>query len=590
MRLIAAFLVVAQTVVVSATPLLADETQTPTGNAIAELLQRDDAATPARSDMRAFYAERGFAAMWVEDSGFTAKAAAVNAELEKAGDWGLDEAGYAVAAPAGSDARALAEAEVRLSTAVLAYAEAARGGRISDPAAQLSSYLDRRPSLAKPIDVLGGMAASTQPDAYLLSFHPQHEQFKKLQAAYQAARAGRSTARAAGLPDGGPSLLAGMDHADVAALRRRLGFGEGSKFDAALTVAVKEFQRANGLKPVDGIVGRKTRRALNASNAPSLATLRANMEQWRWMPADLGGDNITVNIPSFQAVLTKNGVPVLEERVVVGKPEMQTPIFSKDLRTVVLHPRWRVPETIMLREFLPSLMAGRSLESRGFLLRRNGKTVNSARVNWQKADLRAYEVYQESGDDNALGQVKFLFPNKHSVYLHDTPSKGLFEANVRAFSHGCVRLRNPMKLAQVLLQDDKGWDGATVKTLMDEGPFDNAVPLDKRLPVHMTYFTAWADDSGRVRVTPDIYGHEKRITAALEGRWKDIDKGKDHLAPVDMAEIKRLMPARVAARRPAGKVAGAFAPPMGLFGSASWGSPAPSGTSANDIFRRSFGN
>ena len=576
--------------VVLSSPVLASDMDTKIAAALAARIE-SELGSPSQSALREFYSARKFATLWIsENKGYSRSALTAVGELKNAGDWGLDEAAYHVAPPQTTNAETLADAELRLSSAILAYVNAAQGGRIVSPATQLSSYLDRKPSLTDPLTVLNSIAASARPELYLLSFHPQHEEFRRLQRAFQAERAEQRAAVLVKLPKSGPDLRVGTAHHDVVLLRQRLGVGAGEVFDRALASAVEDFQRERSLSPIDGTVGRKTRNALNAISVSRIETLRANMEQWRWMPANLGRDHIVVNIPSFQAAFIQSGIAVFEERVVVGKQASQTPIFSADLRTIVLHPRWRVPETIMLRELLPGLIAGRTLERRGFQLWRHGKQINSSTINWRKADLRAYEIYQASGDDNALGNVKFLFPNKHSVYLHDTPAKHLFETGARAFSHGCVRLRNPMRLAQLLLWQDKALTSERVEALMDSGPLDNAIHLEKRVPVHLTYFTAWAGEDGRVRLMPDIYGHEKRVTLALAGKWTEIDKGPDHLEPVDTAEISAITAGgfKDAQSRPR-RAPRAFGARMGLFGNASWGTQSGAGTTSNDIFRRSFG-
>ena len=218
--------------------------------------------------------------------------------------------------------------------------------------------------------------------------------------------------------------------------------GAGQIFDQLLADAIKRFQISNSLSS-DGIVGPGTRAALAGDaadkNSEKITAVIANMEEWRWMPRSLGATHFLVNIPSFSIVLTDKNQTVFEERVVVGAPSTQTPIFSKNMTAIVLRPEWNLPDSIKLT----ALLSGRSIEGQGYVVKRNGHTVDSSRVNWTKANLSEYTIYQPSGDDNALGLVKLLFPNKHSVYLHDTPSKSLFDESVRLFSHGCMRVRNP---------------------------------------------------------------------------------------------------------------------------------------------------
>jgi murein L,D-transpeptidase YcbB/YkuD len=249
------------------------------------------------------------------------------------------------------------------------------------------------------------------------------------------------------------------------------------------------------------------------------------MEEWRWMPADLGDFYVAVNIPEFKVRVVKNGEVVYEERIVTGSVNRQTPIFSDLMRTIVFQPRWNVPDSIKIKELLPGLRAGGNpLRRQGLVMERNGRRVDVRNINWYRSDIRYYSVYQPPGGRNALGVVKFLFPNSHAVYLHDTPSKNLFKASVRAFSHGCMRVRNPVTMAEIILDHDKGWDKTKVDNLVTKGPEENAVDLDHPIPVHITYFTARANQDGEIESFNDIYGHEKRITLALQGRWNEIDK------------------------------------------------------------------
>lgn len=582
-----------------------DELLTPLADAIASSASLALAwpPTPQQTAVQAFYEERGYAPLWVDETGFKPEAKALIDEMAKADTWGLTAASYQVAPPKDIGDVSLADAEVRLSFLILDYVDAARGGRIAQPSQQLSSYLDRRPELPDPLAVLRAFAASTEPAATLVSYHPKHEQFARLRAAYLNILTEAKRVQDAAIPTDGPDLRKGMIDPQVQLLKARLGLASSSRiFDDELDAAVRRFQAERGARYVDGVVGFRTRSALNTTDISKLAVLRTNMEQWRWMPADLGASYVMVNIPEFKAELIKDGKVAFSERVIVGKTETQTPIFSQNMQTIVLHPRWNVPESIKLKEFLPSLLRGRSLEGRGFVLSRNGKEVQSWRVNWNKADIRNYDVYQASGDDNALGLVKFLFPNQHSVYLHDTPKRYLFNSRERTFSHGCMRLRHPLKFAQLLLNDDKGLSEQQVKDLMEDGPFDNSIKLDKPLPVHIVYFTAWVDDDGTLRTTRDIYGHQKRIALALDGRWSEIDKGEDHLAPVEMAYVRQYRTSsssssssrRRVAARPARVSKQAWGgPPMGLFSSGSSSGKKPRvsyGSSANDVFRRALGN
>jgi murein L,D-transpeptidase YcbB/YkuD len=255
------------------------------------------------------------------------------------------------------------------------------------------------------------------------------------------------------------------------------------------------------------------------------------------MPDDLGDFYVTVNIPEFTLRIVKNGAVIHTERVVTGLPDKQTPVFSETMKSIAFQPRWNVPESIKVLELYPSLARGGTYFRRqGLRLSQNGREVDPESVDWGYTDIRKFDIYQPPGAGNVLGELKFNFPNKHTVYMHDTSSKGLFEESVRAFSHGCMRVRNPRRMAEIIMAEDKGWDAAKIADLLANGPPNNEVPIDKKVGVHITYFTAWVDDKGELQTARDVYGHEQRIKLALDGRWSQIAKGPNHLAPVRAPE------------------------------------------------------
>lgn len=500
--------------------------------------------------------------VWVTDAGFNARAEHAIGVIAKADDWGLVATQFEVPKLApGADARARAAAEIRLSVAVLKYARHARGGRL-EPLA-LSPNLDQKLALRDPAEVMKSVSASERPGEYLLSLHPQHEQFKKLQAALVKARTGDATPEPAQpafvvLPADGPQLKSGSKHAQVPLLRKRLGLEarpEDTLFDAELSEALKAFQRDKGLQ-INGQLTPKTRQALNAGApkpavkpAAQIPRIIANMERWRWMPENMGAFHVWQNTPEYTARVVKNGEVIHQMRVVVGKTNTQTPVFSSRMQYIVFNPEWGVPDSIKVKEILPylkpaqddffgSLFGGggfggadtRVLQKHNLRVSLNGKPVDAASVNWSQADIRRYTFIQPAGGTNVLGVVKFRFPNKHDVYMHDTTQRDLFNREVRAFSHGCVRVQNPLKFAEILLAEDKGWSEAQIKqALVGSGP--NEVELTNRIPVHLSYFTAVAGDDGQLRFYDDLYGHDTRVTAALAGRSLPPDVVADASEP-----------------------------------------------------------
>ena len=523
------------------------------------LVDRKGPASEAeKADVEAlvsFYAGRTSKPLWISADKLNLKAKAAAQEIARADDWGLDPKAFNLKQteiPDGAPSGDLAQAEIALSLAVLKYASHARGGRIPDPAQQLSSYLDRKPPLKAPGAVMSEIAEADEADAYLRGLHPQHAQFKALRNALLKLRdpgvdsEGEKIVR---LPSPGPLLSLGKSHPDVVLLRQRLKVEpkpdeEGGEvvlevFDQAVLEAVKEFQRGEGLS-VDGVVGNNTRSTLNGDSAEvSEDMIIANMEQWRWMPEDMGEFYVNSNVPEYKVRVVRDGQIVHEERIITGELDKQTPVFSDKMETVVFHPFWGVPNSIKVNELLPSIArGGNALDRHNLKLQYKGRTVDPNAIDWSTADIRNFHVYQPPGGGNVLGEVKFLFPNKHQVYMHDTPTKHLFSKTQRTFSHGCMRVRDPLKLAATVLNYDKGWDLERVKQTVDSGPENNNVTLDTSVPVHVTYFTAVADEDGKVTAFPDIYGHEDRIKLALAGRWNEINKGRDHLAPVRIDRSK----------------------------------------------------
>jgi murein L,D-transpeptidase YcbB/YkuD len=243
---------------------------------------------------------------------------------------------------------------------------------------------------------------------------------------------------------------------------------------------------------------------------------------------DMGDYHIWSNIPEFAFRVVRGGSVIHGERIIAGKPDTQTPIFSDEMELVVFQPYWNVPESIKWKELQPQLSrSGGALAKAGLKAQRNGKDVDPDSVEWADADMTQYHIFQPPGPSNALGQVKFLFPNKHDVYMHDTPTKALFNSSTRSFSHGCMRVRDPLKFAELLLSNDKGWDGGKVRQLASSGPENNEVKLSKKIPVHITYFTVMAETDGKLRVYSDIYGHESRINLGIEGKAHLIPQPKE---------------------------------------------------------------
>ncbi len=515
-----------------------------------------------RAALSSFYQSRS-APLWVTDGAFNSRATSIIAEIKKADDWGLQASAFELPdLIAGASPEALGEAEARLSLAVLKYARHARGGRIEP--LSISNIWDMKPALKDPATVLAEIAEHAAPDAYLTSLHPKHAGFQKLRQALLKARGPQELekideALKIKIPSEG-TIKPGAEHADISLLRKRLKLEANSAsnetlYDARLEAAVKAFQGENGIK-ANGILNAKTRSALNREAEPKKADpsrgadrIIVNMERWRWLPEDLGSMHVMNNIPEFIGRVHKGDQTIWEEKIIVGLPTWPTPILTSSMQFVIFNPEWGVPDGIKVKELLPRLKrasgnggggffdqlfgggsssgGARVLAAYGLKPSINGRPVDANSVDWNRVDIRSFSFVQPSGGQNPLGTVKFRFPNRHDVYMHDTTQRGLFAQSRRALSHGCIRVENPRKLAEVLLGEDKGWSSQKVGSMFSGGGGSNEVTLTKEVPVYLTYFTASADSDGKIKSFGDLYGQDSRVMQALAGRAVKYD-APDH--------------------------------------------------------------
>ncbi len=493
---------------------------------------QDRLTAAQRASIDKFYQERGNTPIWTDGIGLLPAAFDVMDEIRKADDWGLDAASYRLPQISKTEGALvsidrLVEAERLLTVAVARYTAEARAGRVNP--ARYSGMVERATVPPAPAEVLAKITLAKEPAEYLVSFHPTHPQFEALR--LKLAELRKATAKpeevTVTVPPG-PLLKPGMRHPDIVALRQRLNVSlpagadpfDGELYDEFLEEAVRNFQIAEGLKP-DGLVGKTVRAKLNGSEPESqsaqIERVLVNMERWRWLPSDLGGLYIWNNIPEFLTRVMKDGSPIFEERIVVGKPKTPTPVFSDVMEYVEFHPFWNVPDSIKQNELLPGLMSGSDpLARQGLVAKYKGRTVDPYSVDWSTVDIKRFHIYQPPGRGNALGIIKFMFPNKHDVYMHDTPSKSLFNASVRAFSHGCMRVRNPLKFAEVVLAEGLGWGRKEIDRHIAQGE-NQQVHFEKKIPIHVTYFTAHVKEDGDLAFRSDLYGHDKRLMAALNG-------------------------------------------------------------------------
>lgn len=410
-----------------------------------------------REAIAAFYAKRGYEPLFHDGEHWRAEAEALASRLSEAEEDGLDLRAFPSPAPRD---RASVDDELRLSEAVVAYATQAAGGRV-DPQ-RLSRLIGARPPLPEAGAILSAvLGAGTRAGDVLRDFNPPHEGYRALRAKLAELRLARSNDR-------------------------------DMRFAEAQIATARDDRSPMGKRGASAGSAKR-------SNGHVEAEIIANMERWRWLPRDLGDSRIEVNIPDFELSVVRDGEVAHRARVIVGKEKTPTPIFSDQMQFIIVNPYWNVPPSILKKEMLPKHGGNlAAIEQSGYqVLYRHGQVF----------------VRQPPGERNALGRIKFMFPNDFSVYLHDTPSHSLFAASHRAFSHGCVRVDQPFRLAEVVLGPGGGWPEQRVRKLI--GGSERYINLAKPLPIHIEYFTAYVDEQGSLQLRGDLYGYSAKVRAAL---------------------------------------------------------------------------
>ena len=440
--------------------------------------------------------------------------------------------------PSMTTAPQLAELELRLSDAFLSYASHLVKGRLKPQTIHRNWTL--QPRQIDLVSQLEKALSSKKIGKTLAQLNPAHAGFSQLKTALATYR---ELHEKGGWPlvSPGKKLELGTLSPRVAELRQRLAAtGElvmtpvvtnlspepesttpkhdpQHAFDAALEQAVLRFQRRHGLED-DGIVGPITLAALNVTVEQRIQQIELNMERWRWLPEDLGQRHILVNVPGFEMNLVENGQSVFHSKVIVGRKSRQTPIFSDTMSHLVLSPFWNVPYNIAVRDKLPLLrknpyaLSGKKIR----IFNSAGQQIDPGQVDWTAVGRGnfGYRMRQDPGPKNALGKVKFMFPNKHSVYLHDTSSPRLFAKTKRTFSSGCIRVAKPLELAVQLLKNNPQWDADTIVAATQKRR-QRRVELPTAVPVHLMYWTTWQDESGQIQFREDIYRRDQPLNKAL---------------------------------------------------------------------------
>ena len=418
-----------------------------------------------------------------------------------------------------------AELDILLSDAVAGMFDHLRYGRVRPVSLDSRWNVDPREG-APPLeeDVARVAAARSVTDA-IESAKTNHFIYRGLVGALAQLREIDAKGGWPAVPSG-KSIPPGASDPRIPAVRARLavtgelsGRSESSSsvYDQELQRAVEKFQATHRID-TNGVIDKTTIAAMNVSASDRVGQVRVNLERARWVLRGLQEDFVLVNLPAFKAYLIRGGKNIWEARTQIGEEAKQTPTFRADMSTVVFNPDWTVPQSIIANEVVKGMQKNQNYlaEKKLEVFDKDDREVDPSSIHWgsDTAENFPYTVRQAPGEGNALGRVKFLFPNKYSIYLHDTPSKGLFESDRRTFSHGCIRIENPLDLARVLLEGQDSWTSAKIADVIRTGKMEN-VQLEHPLPVLIVYWTVSVGLTGEVRFMGDVYSLDPPVLAAL---------------------------------------------------------------------------
>jgi murein L,D-transpeptidase YcbB/YkuD len=490
--------------------------------------------------LRRFYAARFYLPAW-PDPGDETVTALLNAVRDSAGhglepeDYHLEAIEYLLDQRRGGELSlgARVDLELLLTDAFLLLGSHLHSGRLN-PVTMEPTWTAQRPD----VDLAARLQQALedgQVGESLVALQAPQPRYQRLRAALARYREIENRGGWPSIPPGA-ALKPGAEDARVPLLRTRLeASGDlgpsaaaegnpglpGTRYDEALVAAVAAFQKRHGLD-ADGVVGSATLEALNVPPRRRIAQIRVNLERWRWLPQQLGDPHIEVNIPAYSMAVVEAGRSVLESEVIVGRNYRQTPLFSGRMTYLVLNPYWEVPPSLARKDVVPKIKESPEYLTRMKFEVLNGwgadaQALNPAQIDWASISPQnfSYRLRQAPGPQNALGQVKFMFPNRHNVYIHDTPAREYFGKSRRDFSSGCIRTSEPLELAAYLLQANGGWTLERVQQAVAGDQSPQTVPLKRPVDVHLLYWTAWVDGTGTVQFREDIYDRDARVLRAL---------------------------------------------------------------------------
>ncbi|QHQ35207.1 L,D-transpeptidase family protein [Algicella marina] len=466
-----------------------------------------------------YYEQNGFVPIWDES-----RKAALLDVLLSADEHGLPKDRYGIAelAELFSDGSvAEAEAEIAAGKAFLTYARDVSSGLLEPRSVDRDIAI--KPPRPEAVALLAELEATTDVAGFFRALAPAHPQYAKLQEELIRLKDIIAAGDWGAKVSGGPSIKAGNSSPRVVDIRSRLSrisgqdYGDSPLYDDLLIEAVKAFQLTHGLND-DGVAGPMTLEAINASAEDRLKQVLVNLERQRWLNVERGARHVYVNQADFSVSVIQDGETIFWSRTVIGKNKHRTQEFNDTMTHMVVNPTWHVPRSITTEEMLPKLKRNPgALGSTYQVMTRNGTRVNPKFVNFSKFSQSNFPfiIKQKPGGGNALGRVKFMFPNQYNIYLHDTPSKSLFNRDARAYSHGCVRVQKPFELARVLLAPQSDNPDALFQSVLNSGS-ERHLNLEQPLPIYLSYNSAWVAEDGTPQYRADIYGRDARVFQALE--------------------------------------------------------------------------
>jgi L,D-transpeptidase YcbB len=490
-----------------------------------------------RTAVEKFYVAREYAPLWTQAGALTESAKGVIARLKDAASEGLNASDYPVPDfAAASNPDALAEADLKLTASMLDYARQAQSGRVHWSQVSADIQYPDHPTDAN--EVLSNVTTAKDASAALVGYNPPHKLYRELKAKLAELR-GQGDGPVVQVAEGPalkytpsrgkkqPEIV--MEDARVPQLRAKLGISEnadGTHYDAKVAEAVRKFQEGAELKPT-GVLDDRTVKAINSPKRDrQIDTVIVNMERWRWLPRQLGAPSVgnayvILNIPDYTLKVMQNGAQVWTTKVVTGQPGIHaTPLLTETMKFITVNPTWNVPPSIIYNEYLPALQQDPTV------LQRMGLRL-------ERASDGSIHISQPPGEANALGRIRFNFPNKFLVYQHDTPDKNLFNKDERAFSHGCMRVQNPDLYASTLLNitmPNEHYTPEKIRSMYGHSEIDLKFPTP--IPVNITYQTAFVDDAGKLQFRKDVYGRDATMLALLKnGRSRDLENVVAHSQP-----------------------------------------------------------